>query len=142
MSPTETGVQEASRQFYAALNSMANGDASPMSDIWSHDASVTTMHPIGGREVGWEEVKGPWQQVASMSSEGKITLRDQLVHAAEDLAYEVGNEVGEFTMGGEKISLNLRVTNVYRREADGWKVVHHHTDVSPEMVSLLQRLAG
>lgn len=142
MSPAEAGVHEASRQFYAALNSMANGDAGPMSDIWSHGASVTTMHPIGGREVGWDEVQGPWQQVASISSGGRVTLRDQMIQATEDLAYEVGNEVGEFTMGGERISLDLRVTNVYRREADGWKIVHHHTDVSPAMVELLQRLAG
>lgn len=50
---TEDQVREASKRFYAALNSMANGNVSPMADIWSHNASVTTMHPIGGREVGW-----------------------------------------------------------------------------------------
>jgi hypothetical protein len=25
------------------------------------------------------------------------------------------------------------VTNIYRREADGWKIVHHHTDFSKEV---------
>lgn len=33
---------------------MANGDARPLSDIWSHGAAVTAMHPIGGRQVGWD----------------------------------------------------------------------------------------
>lgn len=50
--PTDE-VRKASEQFYAALNRMLNGDAGPMADIWSHSAVVTTMHPIGGREVGW-----------------------------------------------------------------------------------------
>lgn len=142
MSSAEDQVRQASRQFYAALNHMANGDAGPMSGIWSHSPTVSTMHPIGGREVGWDEVKGPWQQVASIASGGQITLDGQLIQVSGDLAYEVGNEKGEFTLGGEKMSVDLRVTNVYRREADGWRIVHHHTDISPAMVELLQRLAG
>jgi ketosteroid isomerase-like protein len=32
------------------------------------------------------------------------------------------------------------VTNIYRREAGGWRVVHHHTDVSSEMLDVLARL--
>ena len=142
MSPAEQDVRRASSAFYAALNSMANGDAGPMADIWSHSDSVTTMHPIGGREVGWEQVEGPWHQVASMSSGGKIVLNDQLVQVSQDLAYEVGTEKGEFTLAGEEISVDARVTNVYRRGADGWKIVHHHADISPAMVELLQRVGG
>ena len=61
----------ASDQFYAALNHMTNGDAGPMMDILVHTSDVTTMHPIGGREVGWEQVRGPWEQVASMASTAK-----------------------------------------------------------------------
>jgi SnoaL-like domain len=54
---TEDEVRTASEQFYAALNKMANGDASAMSEIWSHDTVVTAMHPVGGRHVGWDEVR-------------------------------------------------------------------------------------
>ena len=32
---TEEEVRKASTQFYAALNSMLNGDAQPLSDIWA-----------------------------------------------------------------------------------------------------------
>jgi hypothetical protein len=60
---TEDEVRKASEQFYAALNRMGNGDPSSMADAWSHSATVTTMHPIGGREVGWDEVKGPWYAI-------------------------------------------------------------------------------
>jgi ketosteroid isomerase-like protein len=137
---TEDQVRQASKQFYTALNSMANGDAGPMADIWSHNATITTMHPIGGREVGWKEVQGPWQQVAGLSSGGRVNLNDQLIQVSGDMAYEVGNEQGQFKLAGEEISLEHRVTNVYRREAGEWKIVHHHTDVSPAMVDILVRL--
>jgi hypothetical protein len=61
MSP-EGEVRSASQRFYSALNRMLDGDAGPLAEIWSHDATVTTMHPIGGREVGWESVGGSWSQ--------------------------------------------------------------------------------
>jgi ketosteroid isomerase-like protein len=137
---TEDEVRKASGQFYAALNRMANGDAGSLADIWSHSTVVTTMHPIGGREVGWDEVKGPWQQVAQLASGGQVKLSDQLIQVSGDMAYEVGTEQGQFTLAGEQVSIEQRVTNIYRREAGGWKIVHHHADVSPAMLDILSRL--
>jgi ketosteroid isomerase-like protein len=137
---TEDEVRKASEQFYAALNRMANGDAGSMADIWSHSTVVTTMHPIGGREVGWDEVKGPWQQVAQLASGGQVKLSDQLIQVSGDMAYEVGTEQGQFTLAGQQASIEQRVTNIYRREAGGWKIVHHHTDISPAMLDILSRL--
>ena len=49
---TEDEVRAASETFYAALNRMLSGDAGALGEIWSHSSAVTTMHPIGGREVG------------------------------------------------------------------------------------------
>jgi ketosteroid isomerase-like protein len=137
---TEDQARKASEQFYAALNRMANGDAGPMADIWSHSAAVTTMHPIGGRQVGWDEVRGPWEQVAQLSARGQVKLSDQLIQVAGDVAYEVGLEQGQFTLAGEQIPIDQRVTNIYRREAGGWKIVHHHADLSPAMMDVLSRL--
>jgi ketosteroid isomerase-like protein len=139
---TENEVRKASAQFYAALNHMINGDAGPLGDIWSHNEDVTTMHPIGGREVGWGEVRGPWEQVASISSSGQVELDDQLIRVGDDIAYELGTERGQAVMAGEQVPLEHRVTNIYRREGGTWKIVHHHTDLSPEMMELIQRLQG
>ena len=133
-------VRETSAQFYAALNQMANGDASSMPDIWSHSTTVTTLHPIGGREVGWDEVKGPWDQVAQLSAGGQVNLNDQLIQVSGDMAYEVGLEQGQFTMAGEQVAIDQRVTNIYRRENGAWKIVHHHSDTSPAMLAVLSRL--
>ena len=48
----EEDVRHASKQFYTALNRMANGDAGPMASAWSHGSEVTALHPIDGREFG------------------------------------------------------------------------------------------
>lgn len=137
---TEDEVRKASGQFYAALNSMLSGDAGPLADIWSHGAAVTTMHPIGGREVGWDHVRGSWEKVAQLASDGKVSLKDQLLQVAGDAAYEVGIEHGQFKLAGHQVTIEGRVTNIYRRESGAWKIVHHHTDVSSAMVDVLRRL--
>jgi ketosteroid isomerase-like protein len=133
-------VRKASKAFYAALNSMAQGDAGPMADVWSHSATASTMHPIGGREVGWNKVKGPWQQVASLCSGGKVSLTSQLIRADSKMAYEIGVEKGHIVLAGTKVTIEHRVTNIYRRENGKWKIVHHHTDESQAMTDLLARL--
>ena len=56
------------------------------------------------------------------------------------MAYEVGIERGHAMLAGEMIAFDQRVTNIYRREDGAWKVVHHHTDLSPAMMELLARL--
>ena len=137
---SEDEVRAASAQFYAALNSMMAGDAAPLAEVWSHGANVSTMHPIGGRQAGWDEVRGSFEQVAQLASGGRAELRDQSIQVAGDMAYEVGIEQGQATLAGEQIAIEHRVTNVYRREAGGWKIVHHHTDLSPAMLDLLGRL--
>ncbi len=133
-------VQNASKQFYAALNSMLNGNADPIADIWSHSASVATMHPIGGRQVGWDSVRESLAQVAQISSEGQVELGEQILEVAGDVAYELGVEKGHAKLGGERVAMEHRVTNIYRREAGDWKIVHHHTDVSAAMLDVVGRL--
>lgn len=136
----EDEVRNASTQFYAALNRMVNGDASSLRDIWSHAPTVTTMHPVGGRQVGWGEVWEAWEQVAQVASDGKVELKEQLIRVAGDAAYELGLEHAEFKLGGQKVTGDVRVTNIYQQEGGTWKITHHHTDQVPAMVEALSRL--
>ena len=134
----EDEIRQASEQFYEALNRMINGDPEPMMEVWSHGSDVATMHPLGGRETGWEEVRANWEQVAQGFSEGEVSLEDLVVvPLSDDVAYTLGTEHGQATLGEESVSIDWRVTNIYRREGGGWKMVHHHTDVSPALVEAL-----
>lgn len=142
MAIEETGdtVRKASDRFYEALEQLLNGDAEPMAAVWSHRDDVTTMHPIGGREVGWDVVSEPWKMVASLSEDGSVTRRDQLVRANGELAYELTTEAASVKLSGRPLEVELRATNVYRLEDDEWKIVHHHTDLSDEFIEVLEEL--
>ena len=48
----------------------------------------------------------------------------------------MGTEHGQSRVGDETLRIDWRVTNAYRREADGWKIVHH-TDFSKEVAEAL-----
>jgi hypothetical protein len=69
----------------------------------------------------------------------RVRLTDQKIQVSGDLAYELGVERGTITMAGQEVTLDHRVTNVYRREAGTWKIVHHHTDVAPALLDVLKR---
>ena len=133
-------VREASKKFYAGLNRMANGEKDALAIAWSNNGSVTAMHPIGGREVGWDAVGESFNQVAGLAEEGKIELKDQLIHELGDAAYEVGIEKAQFKLAGQEIKSEHRVTNIYKKDGGTWKMVHHHTDLSPAMIEVLQKL--
>jgi len=136
----EEDVRRASKQFYSALNRMANGDAGPMDSAWSHRPDVTAQHPIDGREVGWDAVKASFERFAQIATDGKIDLKDQLIHVEGDVAYELGVEQGDCTLAGHPVAIKHRVTNIYGREGGGWRMVHHHSDTSPAMVDVVAKL--
>src|ERR671912_441978 len=135
----EDEVRQASEQFYAALNStLDGGDSGPMEQIWSHGSDVSAMHPPGGRILGWEEVRDSWEQAAQAFFGGQVTLDEMVVvPITEDVVYTLGTEHGQGRIGEETVGIDHRVTNIYRREADGWKIVHHHTDFSKEVAEAL-----
>ena len=136
----EEDVGRASKQFYAALNRMANGDAGPMASAWSHGPEVTAQHPIDGREVGWDAVNASFERFAQIASDGKIALKDQFISVDGDVAHELGVEQGECKLGGHPVDIKHRVTNIYRREGGEWRMIHHHSDTSPAMVDVLAKL--
>ncbi len=134
-------IRQASEQFYAALNRELNGDPGPMVEIWSHGSDVTTMHPLGGREHGWDAVRDSWEQAAQALSDGQVSQDDLVVvPLTDDVAYTLGTENGQAKLGEETVRIDWRATNIYRREGGEWKMVHHHTDVSPAFVEALNRL--
>jgi ketosteroid isomerase-like protein len=129
----EDEVRAAAERFYTALNGVLNGDAGPMAEVWSQTADATTMHPIGGRQVGWEQVWSSWQQVAEIASGGSVRLGDRLLRVVGDAAYELGSEHVDATLAGQPVRRAVRVTNIYRRDDGAWRLVHHHADAAPEM---------
>jgi ketosteroid isomerase-like protein len=133
-------VRQASDRLYAALNRGINGDTSEMFDVCSHAADVTTMHPLGGRQIGWPEVRESWEMATGAISGGSVEVSDlQITMLADDAAYTIGTENASAIVGGTPVSFAARCTNVYRREDGAWKLVHHHVDLLPDAAAAFQQ---
>ena len=133
-------VLAASREFYSALNAMANGDAAAMAAAWATGDNVTAQHPIGGRDVGHDQVIASFARVAEIAVGGGIRLEDQVIDAGSGMAVETGTEIGTLVIAGRDATIHHRVTNAYRMEGDRWKLAHHHTDISPGLMEILEDL--
>ena len=115
----------------AALDMIAKGDPAGYKALYSRGAEITLGNPFGGFARGWNEVVEQLDRAASHYRDGATvgfeTISRQITDA---LAYTVEIERFAAKVGGssELSALALRVTCIYRREADGWRLVHRHAD--------------
>jgi len=107
------------------------GDAEAQKPLWSRRDDVTLANPLGPPAKGFEGVCGVMDRAAEQVSDGEGYTFDTIswVETA-DLAYEVGLERSRTRLASAaaKVPISLRVTTVFRREDDGWKIVHRHAD--------------
>lgn len=125
-------VLSANEAFYAAVNRLMSGSADGMDAVWSHGADVSDFGPDGKRHVGWPAVEAQFRKEADMMLGGMVTCEDVKVFQAGDQAIATCLERGTgVTMHGKSADFRFRSTNVFRKEGDTWKMVHHHVDPSP-----------
>jgi len=126
---TENDIRAATLLFYAAFNTALHGDQAPLGAVWSHRADVTNLSAAGGYAKGWNEVHAGFLNMARLYPRGNITQRDMTVVAGTDMGYSVCIETGQLlSFEGPMVTFNQRATNIFRREAGIWKLVHHHAD--------------
>jgi ketosteroid isomerase-like protein len=134
MAKNEQSLSLANAQLYAALNAMFIGNLDSMNAIWAHDSDITDLGPFGGRLLGWDAVYAEFKKEADMKLGGKIICKDLVVHAGTDMGYTACTEVGEnMSADGKPVTVSHRATNIFRLENGQWKLVHHHTDLSPQL---------
>lgn len=127
---TTTTLDHAIARNHAALDAMLNGDSSGYVALLSDRDDVTWGNPFGPFARGRERVEATLASAAARMRGGRATDADHVAtYLAEDLAVVVEVEHGESAgEAGAASPVALRVTSVYRLEADAWKLVHRHAD--------------
>lgn len=113
----ERAVLAANAAFYRAFN---DGDYAAMSEVWATQAPVACLHPGASLLLGRAAVLGSWGQI--LRQKPGFTLR-----CDEPKAQLFGNTAVVYCYeGGDDQPAHLVATNVFVREARGWRMVHHH----------------
>ena len=124
-------LAEVHQDLYAALNEMLAGDSGPVCDVWSPSDDISYAGPFGGFIVGRELVVADFERTAAMGLGGRIEISEVHLLSTDDMGYTVCTEHGiNHIINGQPVNLTHRATNIFRREAKGWHLVHHHTDAS------------
>jgi ketosteroid isomerase-like protein len=118
-------------QVDAAQLELQNGRPAAFKALWSHADDITLSGGFGGTiEQGWEAISRRLDWVGTQFSQGSHTIERLVAHASGDLGYVVQLEHIRFRVPGqaEESRRDYRVTMVFRREAEGWRLVHRQAD--------------
>ena len=129
----DLNLTEALERVTAALAAMGSGDPQPYIDCWAESEEATLFGAWGPIEKGYQQLTETFRWVGNRFKSGQLVPENTVVFASGDLAYTVGFERGEVVVdGGIPRPMTLRVTHIYRRFGDEWRLVHRHADFPPE----------
>jgi ketosteroid isomerase-like protein len=110
---------------------LQNGKPDAFKALWSHADDITLSGGFGGTiEQGWEAISRRLDWVGTQFSQGSHRIERLVAHASGDLGYVVQLEHIRFLMPGQAdvSRRDYPVTMVFRREAEGWRLVHRQAD--------------
>ncbi len=122
---------EALNAFNMALNDYLNGDPGPVNAVFSRHDDVTLCNPVGPPCRGRVDVERAAAEPSSHFKDGKMSGFDEVSRfVTADLGYVVRIERGQTHVDGspEPVPFSLRVTMIFRREGEAWKIAHRHAD--------------
>ncbi len=124
-------LEEVLEQYHRAVDAVVKGDPAPQELLWSRAEDVTLANPLGPPARGWTEVSNALRRAVAQLSDGEVLASERISgYSSDDLAYILEVERFRVKVGGadEPGLSSLRVTTIFRREVDGWKILHRHAD--------------
>ena len=120
---------DAADAFYTAGNQMLAGDLSGFEAIWSEADDISHLGPTGAICIGRSAVMEEFAKEATMGFEGTLVADDRRFVESPEMGLMVCVErTSGMTKAGESITVDIRATTIFRKEAGQWRVLHHHTD--------------
>lgn len=111
----------------AYIKTINDGDLELVSKIWSHDERASFIGPQG-RFSGYEEVRDKLVMSFKTGFAKRNLRKDELI-----IVIEGDSAWAEFTWtfeaenhNGRSLTSRGRETQIFRKEKDGWKLMHIH----------------
>jgi len=120
--PTFPTPEAAETAFYAAFEARS---LDAMMTVWASDDSIACIHPMAAPLNGRAAVAAGWHSM--FEAAGQFHVQVELAQEMR-AATQVIRIVREYLVIGQETEPRppILATNIYRKEADGWRMVLHH----------------
>ena len=110
----------ANEAYYAAFQS---GNYETMETLWARSVPVTCIHPGANNLLGWELVMESWKSILTNDDLVNMEIVNPKANVYGEVAVVVCYEVFQ--------EVTLVATNIFVKEENHWKMVHHQAGGSP-----------
>lgn len=118
-----------------AAQAYVSGDPKPVEALSTIEGQATFFDPGGGFTEGAAQVNEVNRKGAqSFGSKGKSRFDIKDKGASGDLAFWTGFQNAEVEMinNGKTISMKIRVTEIFRRIDNEWRMIHRHASMAKD----------
>lgn len=125
------GFDEFLRRREEVGSAYVNGDAGPLDTILTAADPTTFLAPSGDVVRGATAVASRYRTDAASFSPGGSSRFDVLQSGSSGaIGWWTGHQIAEAVVGDDDdlVPMKLRVTEVFRHEDGGWKLVHRHAE--------------
>ncbi|MEO8346403.1 MAG: nuclear transport factor 2 family protein [Betaproteobacteria bacterium] len=119
--PIYTSPQDAALAFYQAFEAR---DLDAMMAAWADDEDIVCVHPGGARMVGYDAVRGAWEQL--FAGDTKLSFRLDGIVVLETVGLAMQSAIEHVATADGAARGTAAATNVFLRTPSGWRMVCHH----------------
>lgn len=122
--------------FYYSFN---NRDMNIFKRIWLQHELIQLNNPLGGIIRGINPIIEMYDRIFNGQAKVWVELGDIVYYQSNDMVAFAGREIGEFSINGETLNLQIRTTRFlgYSETENQWLQIHHHGSI--DNVDLLDR---
>jgi hypothetical protein len=110
--------------FYIAFSTR---DMEAMDAVWANQTSITCIHPGWSLLCGRDAVLGSWRTILENPLAPKINCMNAEAYRMNEVAYVTCVEQIEMSY--------LAATNIFVRQSNLWRMVHHQASPAPAPTS-------
>ena len=112
-----------------ASTAFVEGDAGPLLAL-SVDTDPATLYPPSGAVVAGADAVNAGNAAGAGAFAPGAENRFEILHSGSDgdLGYWTGVQRSQVVLTGERVTIDLRVTELFRRVGGEWRLFHRHAD--------------